>query len=65
MSAEPEDYDFYEDDDDDCHACGGEGVVAHCFEEWGCMHPDEGCDFCMRRCEFCAAVSPPTPSPEA
>lgn len=41
------------DEREDCWQCGGEGFVAHCFEEWACMHPDEGCDLCMRRCDFC------------
>lgn len=43
------------DDSEVCWNCGGEGFVAHCFEEWACMYPDEGCELCMRRCEFCDA----------
>lgn len=60
---DPDDADFYEDDDydeTDCANCGGEGVVAHCFQEFACMHPDEGCDLCMRRCDWCAAVASKT-----
>lgn len=59
MIADPDDVDFYEDEGDtsDCHNCHGEGFVAHCFEEWACMYPDEGCDLCMRRCDWCASTS--------
>lgn len=57
MICAPDDPDSYDDDDADCHACGGEGVVANCFEPFACMHPDEGCDLCMRRCEWCATAS--------
>ncbi len=46
--------DEYDDfDDNDCWNCGGEGFVAHCEQEFACMYPDEGCDYCMRRCDFC------------
>lgn len=54
MSEAPDedDYDF-DYDENDCANCGGEGFVSHCFEEWACMYPDEGCDLCMRRCDWC------------
>lgn len=61
MSEPFDDYDDYDDYDRDCWNCGGEGFVAHCFTEYACMYPDEGCDLCMRPCEFCAAQSEPTP----
>ena len=50
--------DYDSDYDNDCWNCGGEGYVSHCFTEYACMYPDEGCDLCMRRCEFCSAVKP-------
>gem|GEM_PF-2769554 len=53
--------DFDYDEDEGCHNCGGEGYVAHCFEEWACMYPDEGCDLCMRRCDWCNALKKPAP----
>lgn len=40
-------------DDHDCWNCGGEGYVSDCFEEYACLHPDDGCELCMERCEFC------------
>lgn len=49
-----EDYDDYYDD---CANCGGDGFVAHCFTEYACMYPDEGCSLCMRRCEFCQPLT--------
>jgi hypothetical protein len=58
MSDDPLEY--YEGDGAECPNCGGEGWVSHCFEEWACMHPDEGCDLCMRRCDWC---NPPKPAP--
>ncbi len=61
MTFEGECRDCYESrwhdyDDNDCANCGGEGFVSHCFEEWACMYPDEGCDLCMRRCDWCNPV---------
>lgn len=44
------DYDEYENE---CWNCGGEGFVASCFSEYACMYPDEGCDLCTRRCDVC------------
>lgn len=49
MSATPED-DFA---DDCCPNCGGEGVVYSCFEEWACIDPESGCDYCERPCDWC------------
>lgn len=45
------DLDF--DEPDDCPNCGGEGYVSSCFEEYACLDPEEGCDLCMRRCDWC------------
>ena len=52
--------------DDDCWACGGEGYVADCFDGF-CINAEDGCELCMRRCDFCnsakdraAQSSPPT-----
>jgi hypothetical protein len=44
---------LHDDGDDTCGNCGGEGYVAHCFEEWACVDPDSGCDLCMERCDWC------------
>jgi hypothetical protein len=44
------DYDY---DDNDCENCGGTGYVSNCFEEFACRYPDESCDDCTRRCEWC------------
>ncbi len=40
-------------DDGDCWQCGGEGYVANCQDEIGCVDPESGCDFCTRRCNIC------------
>lgn len=40
-------------DDNDCGNCGGTGYVASCFTEYACIDPEEGCDLCMRRCDWC------------
>lgn len=45
----------YEDLDDQCPNCLGEGVVADCFEEFACIYPEDGCDLCMRKCDWCNA----------
>lgn len=37
----------------DCWQCDGEGFIAHCWEEWACLHPDDGCDQCRRKCDIC------------
>lgn len=49
---EPNDYDYYENDDC-CPNCGGEGYVFNCQDEIGCVDPEGGCDLCMRRCGWC------------
>lgn len=54
------DYDDF-DDDDCCYECGGEGFVSDCFEEWACLDPEYGCDFCTHRCPLC---NPAKPNPE-
>lgn len=56
MGEVPEDYDLDGPDDRDCPNCGGEGFVAHCWEEWACIDPEGGCDDCLQPCDWC---SPP------
>lgn len=51
-----------DDADDECPECGGEGFVASCVSDYACVDPEEGCDLCMRRCDYCRPL--PTP-PEA
>lgn len=48
-------------DSDICPNCGGEGVVANCFEEFACLYPEEGCNFCMTRCDWCRPRKAPAP----
>lgn len=60
MSIDPHDY----DETEDCGNCGGEGYVSHCFQEFACMHPDDGCEDCMRRCDWCNPHKPTMPSNE-
>lgn len=48
----PDDFDDNEYDSD-CGNCGGEGYVANCQDEIGCIDPESGCDLCMRRCDWC------------
>lgn len=52
------DYDDYEDDG--CYECGGEGFVSDCVEEWACVDPEYGCDYCTRRCPLCNPTKAPT-----
>lgn len=58
MAAPDDDEAYWDYDDNDCANCGGEGFVSHCFEEYACMYPDEGCDLCMRRCDWCNPYKP-------
>lgn len=46
--------DDYDDDydDDECGNCGGEGVTYDCIDGC-CMNAEDGCDLCMRRCDWC------------
>jgi hypothetical protein len=62
MSPYPEDWDDDYDDSTDCANCGGDGYVSHCFQEFACMHPDEGCEDCMRRCDWCNPPKPRLPT---
>jgi hypothetical protein len=39
-------------DDHECWNCGGEGFIADCFDGF-CINAEDGCDLCMRRCEYC------------
>jgi hypothetical protein len=48
--------------DDVCPNCGGEGFVSSCFEEWACVDPEEGCDLCIRRCDWCNPRKPKQPA---
>lgn len=50
MPLGPEDYDDFEDE---CSNCGGEGFVYDCDEPFACVDPEGGCDLCMRRCDWC------------
>jgi hypothetical protein len=62
-AAERDDLEAWDSRDDrleDCWNCGGEGFVAHCEDEGACLYPEDGCDFCTRRCEYCAPA-PKTP----
>lgn len=45
--------DWFDDADESCPNCNGEGYVACCFEEWACIDPEGGCDECMCRCDWC------------
>lgn len=50
----PDDYVDYDDHmDGGCYECGGEGFVSDCVEEWACIDPEYGCDYCTRRCPLC------------
>ena len=53
----------YEDDyeEDGCYECGGEGFVSDCVEEWACVDPEYGCNYCTRQCPLC---NPAQRSPE-
>jgi hypothetical protein len=53
MTIDPDGANDWHDSDDTCPNCGGDGYVSHCFEEYACIDPDEGCDLCMRRCDWC------------
>jgi hypothetical protein len=46
-------FDDYDETDDTCPNCGGEGVYFDCFGEWACIDPESGCDLCMHRCDWC------------
>ncbi len=58
MSSEPENhleqYD-YDEPEETCWNCSGEGFVSSCFEEWACVDPESGCDLCISRCDVCRA----------
>lgn len=43
----------FPDDDETCWQCAGEGYIAMCFEEFACLHPEDGCDDCTRACDIC------------
>lgn len=51
--AAPSDDEFDDYDDGGCYECGGEGFVSDCVEEWACIDPDYGCDYCTRPCPLC------------
>lgn len=51
----------YDDLDDGCANCGGEGFYYSCEEEWACVDPEGGCPLCRRRCDWCNPVKPRTP----
>ncbi len=56
--------DFYDEFEQDCWNCGGEGFVSDCFEEWACVDPEYGCDLCTRRCDVCRPRSPQPDAPK-
>jgi hypothetical protein len=43
---------------DGCPNCGGDGFVYLCMDEIGCIDPEEGCDLCERRCDWCRPRRP-------
>lgn len=53
--------DAFDDDDGGCYECGGEGFVSDCVEEWACVDPEYGCDYCTQRCPLCNPPKRPTP----
>ena len=53
MGAETDHDDYDYGNPVECWQCGGEGFVSSCFQEFACMHTDEGCDDCTRRCDIC------------
>lgn len=42
--------------DDNCGQCDGSGYTYDCIDGF-CANPEDGCDLCERRCDFC---NPPT-----
>lgn len=52
---------YWEEDEDDCHNCGGEGFVYGCSWDWQCDTWDGESCLCTRPCEWC---HPPKPAPE-
>ncbi len=52
--------DFDDEYDGDCPNCGGEGVIYMCLDEIGCIDPEDGCDMCARRCDWCQPRRPTT-----
>jgi hypothetical protein len=50
--------DDFDETDDTCPNCGGEGVVYCCEDEIGCIDPESGCDLCERRCDWCTPRKP-------
>jgi hypothetical protein len=43
---------------DECGNCGGTGIIYMCLDEIGCIDPEEGCDLCARRCDWCRPSGP-------
>ena len=37
----------------ECWQCNGEGTIASCVEEFACIDPESGCDFCSKTCDIC------------
>ena len=51
------------EEDDDCPNCGGSGIIYSCWTEYACVDPENGCEECARRCDWCsprAALNPDT-----
>lgn len=49
---EPDDR-YYDDCDDVCPNCSGEGVIYMCHSEYACIDPEGGCDLFERPCDWC------------
>ena len=41
-------------ENEECPSCHDEGVVYVCVEEFSCIDPEGGCDYCCRPCSWCA-----------
>lgn len=54
MSDDVPDYDDY----DECDNCGGTGIIYMCVSEYACINPEDGCDLCARRCDWCRPTKP-------
>lgn len=40
----------------ECGQCGGEGLTSDCFEEFACVYPWNGCDYCTQICDICGGA---------
>lgn len=52
-------HDYYDDFEEECPNCGGEGRVAGTCIDGCCAEQDDPyCEYCSHRCDWC---NPPTP----